>query len=313
MVYNVYFHPLAKFPGPPSRAGFLAVDMWHHFLGNQVWREHELHEKFGSVVRVSPDTLSFNTAQAWRGESTFLSRIPGTLTWLISIQDIASTKPGKGQLQKDKGFYMPRSGRPNIIGRSNSLHRILIPQLRFSVSNDADHSRQRKLLSHAFSDAAIREQEPLITQYFDLLIDKLNQQIEGPDHGVVDVTAWYNFTTFDIIGDLAFGEPFGALEAGSYHVWIKNVFGGIKFGRFLLLGYRYWFFGIFLKTIFNLVPAFGRAQKFMLDFELNKTTKRLDTQTDRKDFMTYVRLPPTSGPSLVDNTSRSSDTMTNEA
>ena len=45
----------------------------------------------------------------------------------------------------------------------------------------------RKLLSHAFSDSALREQEPLMTHYFDLLVEKLKQQIEGPSQGKVDI------------------------------------------------------------------------------------------------------------------------------
>ena len=78
----------------------------------------------------------------------------------------------------------------------------------------------RRLLSHAFSEAALQEQEPLITSYFDLLIHKLHEQIAGPADGVVDIVRWYNFTTFDLIGDLCFGESFHALENGEYHYWV---------------------------------------------------------------------------------------------
>jgi hypothetical protein len=28
----------------------------------------------------------------------------------------------------------------------------------------------------------------------------------------IDITCWFNFTTFDLIGDLAFGEPFGLAQ-----------------------------------------------------------------------------------------------------
>ena len=98
------------------------------------------------------------------------------------------------------------------------------------VSNDADYSRMRRLLSYAFSDFALSEQEPLITSYFDLLIQKLHEQIRGPSKGVVDMVRWYNFTTFDLIGDLCLGEPFHALESGEYHQWISFIFRGIKIG-----------------------------------------------------------------------------------
>lgn len=58
----------------------------------------------------------------------------------------------------------------------------------------------RKLLAHAFSDHALLEQESLLTRYFGLLVEKLKQQIDGPARGRVDIMAYYNFTTFDIIG-----------------------------------------------------------------------------------------------------------------
>lgn len=68
------------------------------------------------------------------------------------------------------------------------------------VANQTDHTRFRKLFAHAFSDSALLEQESLLTHYFDLLIMKLKLQIDGPAQGRVDMMAYYNFTTFDIIG-----------------------------------------------------------------------------------------------------------------
>ena len=65
---------------------------------------------------------------------------------------------------------------------------------------------------HAFSDSALQAQESLVTSYCDLLIQKLYAQMESEKP--VDMTAWLNFTSFDIIGDLTFGESFGGLEKG---------------------------------------------------------------------------------------------------
>ena len=68
------------------------------------------------------------------------------------------------------------------------------------VANDPDHARIRKLLSHAFSETALREQEPILISYFDLLVSRLQEQIDGAIGGKVDIMSWYNFATFDIIG-----------------------------------------------------------------------------------------------------------------
>ena len=72
--------------------------------------------------------------------------------------------------------------------------------LKVAVANQLDHTRMKRLLAHAFSESALLEQEPLLTRYFDLLISKLKQQVEGPARGRVDMMAFYNFVTFDIIG-----------------------------------------------------------------------------------------------------------------
>jgi cytochrome P450 len=75
------------------------------------------------------------------------------------------------------------------------------------AANDADHSRMRRLLSHAFSEAALREQEPLFNSYFDLLIQKLYEKVRAPENGKVNMIRWFNFTTFDLIGDLVSRFP----------------------------------------------------------------------------------------------------------
>ena len=58
------------------------------------------------------------------------------------------------------------------------------------AADDKDHARMRKLLAHAFSDSALREQESLMTQYFELLVEQLQKQIDGPAKGKVNVVSW---------------------------------------------------------------------------------------------------------------------------
>jgi cytochrome P450 len=74
----------------------------------------------------------------------------------------------------------------------------------------------RRLLNHAFSEAALREQEPLMNSYFDLLIQKLYEKIGGSTSVRVNIVRWFNFTLFDLVGDLCFGEDFDALKTEEY-------------------------------------------------------------------------------------------------
>lgn len=64
VVYQVYFHPLARFPGP-----FLAsvTDLWqvYQFLTlRQPYNLTELHAKYGQFVRYGPDKLSITAEDA---------------------------------------------------------------------------------------------------------------------------------------------------------------------------------------------------------------------------------------------------------
>ena len=43
----------------------------------------------------------------------------------------------------------------------------------------------------------------------------------------MNVVDWFNWTTFDLIGDLVFGESFGCLDNAHTHPWIASVFGSL--------------------------------------------------------------------------------------
>ncbi|MCJ1388900.1 hypothetical protein MMC18_001751 [Xylographa bjoerkii] len=251
-VYNVYFHPLAKYPGPKLWAASSIPYFRGVLNGEESAYLKKLHNQYGAAVRIRPNALSYNSAQAWK--------------------DIYGARPGKKQIPRDKEYYFgDGDGIPDII-----------------VSNDADHNRIRKLLSHAFSEQAMREQEPLITQYMNMLISKLHDEIRGPAKGRVDIARWYNLTTFDVVADLCFGESFHALETGVQDPWVSNIFKGVKIMRFLRLARAFPSFGATLMFIVSFIPAVVEGAKTHRMYTIQRTEKRLAMKTDRKDFMSYV-------------------------
>ena len=147
----------------------------------------------------------------------------------------------------------------------------------------------RKLLSHAFSDAALRSQEVILTHYFELMVSELKKRVDDPTIQSVDMTRWYNFLTFDVIGDLAFGESFGALEAGDYHPWMKNLFQGVKSSVLLKIAAFYQPLMKVLMFAVKFSPELTRAREEHEKFTKKRTEDRLAAKTDRQDFMSYVR------------------------
>jgi hypothetical protein len=79
-------------------------------------------------------------------------------------------------------------------------------------AREADHSRQRKIFTPAFSDRALKQQEPLFLKYIDQLVSKLKTGIEQDPETKFDMVKMYNFTTFDVMGDLTFGEALHMLD-----------------------------------------------------------------------------------------------------
>jgi hypothetical protein len=66
VIYNLYFHPIASFPGPFFRR--ISRIPWTLALlrGTAVFDAADLHNKYGPVVRLAPNELAFRDPRAWR-------------------------------------------------------------------------------------------------------------------------------------------------------------------------------------------------------------------------------------------------------
>ncbi|KAF4233376.1 hypothetical protein CNMCM6457_004534 [Aspergillus fumigatiaffinis] len=64
VIYDRYFHPLAKFPGPVIAATSPLWAMHARYSGRLLPKLRALHEKYGPVVRISPTELSFASPKA---------------------------------------------------------------------------------------------------------------------------------------------------------------------------------------------------------------------------------------------------------
>jgi Cytochrome P450 len=118
-----------------------------------------------------------------------------------------------------------------------------------------------------------------------MLINKLHGEISS-SHETVDMSRWYNFTTFDIIGDLAFGEPFDCLKDSQYHPWVKRVFISTKLVALQRPLAIYPFLAPIVRRLMPKRLEKMREEHFALVSE--KVRRRLETKTNRPDFMAYI-------------------------
>jgi cytochrome P450 len=154
------------------------------------------------------------------------------------------------------------------------------------TANDEDHRRFRRLQSHAFSEKALSAQEGYLQQYVRTFISGLHDQINSENKGVVTISDWFNFTTFDLIGDLTFGHSFGCTESGKLHPWVAVTFDYIKAMEYNRIS-RIFPAVAFIASLF--VPkSLKETVVNHAAWSAERTQERLKIKTDRKDFMSYM-------------------------
>lgn len=182
-IYNAYLNPLKKVPGSflwsisPIPLLFMS---WSDTPHKKILA---LHQKYGGVVRTSPNSVSCLHATAWK-------------------EVYGHRKLGQLENLKHPGFVAEVAA--GIIGADTETH-----------------AHQRHLLAPAFSAQGMQRQEPLIRHHVDHLFRCFEEhRVEGRS---IDLSKWFNFFSFDIIGDLSFGESFGNMERGEFHPWIATI------------------------------------------------------------------------------------------
>ena len=113
----------------------------------------------GRIVRIGPSTLSFRSATA-----------------LKDIYGHGST------LVKKDDFYAAFSAVPGIYNTHNATSKV-------------EHARKRRVMSHAFSETALRGMENLMIKHVESFCGYL-ETLQGPK----DMAKWYNYLTYDVMG-----------------------------------------------------------------------------------------------------------------
>lgn len=150
----------------------------------------------------------------------------------------------------------------------------------FNLLNSPDdvHTRQRKIFTSAFSDRALKQQEPLFLRYINQLVSVLKKGVQENPETKFDLVRLFNFTTFDVMGDLTFGEPLHMLDNAEYDPWVSNIFGALKVSSILTLMRFY----PLLWKLFTIFAPASISKKRMDHFNHSTTrvTKRLEKGRD---------------------------------
>ncbi|KAL4779780.1 cytochrome P450 [Aspergillus varians] len=178
-VHNLFFSPLAKYPGPFLAKVSSLPDFYWSLTGDRhLWLARN-HEIYGDVVRYRPDGLLFKTPQAYR--------------------DIL----GSNANVKRSEFY-------DMLTR-NKLDTSVI-----SGTDPTLHAQKKRVLNTVFSDRSIRSMEPIliehVTRWCGLLVDS---DSDGDNWSAPrKMSQVCDYLVVDILCDLCFGRSVNTKEAG---------------------------------------------------------------------------------------------------
>lgn len=168
IIYNVFFHPLARIPGPRIWAASRIPFVYNLLCGTLVKRQRQFHDQYGPVFRMAPDEVSFASEEAW--------------------QDIYAWRSGHKRAIRDPAFSQPPEGQADNL---------------ITTSDIKFHARVRGLMSNSFTEESLREQAPLIEGHADIFIYQLLSRAKASQNltkgALVNLTDWINFFTMDVV------------------------------------------------------------------------------------------------------------------
>ncbi|KPI40732.1 Isotrichodermin C-15 hydroxylase [Cyphellophora attinorum] len=195
-IYNLHFHPLARYPGPWLARVSRLYAAYYNWRGDPHLQIHKLHEQYGPYVRWVPNTLLMNT--------------PGALHDLYRVTD---------KTKKHSGYSLLASI-PNTI----------------STHDEAIHRLRRKFISKSLSQQAVREHEPTIIEAVHRLLACISRSTRIPTSQSslsgwtlpFNMADWLDFTMLDVMCKVAFGLEFNTVENAATQETIRSLIEDIK-------------------------------------------------------------------------------------
>ncbi|KAJ4252404.1 hypothetical protein NW762_011003 [Fusarium torreyae] len=167
-IYRLYFHPLAKVPGPKLAALTSWYCAYYDIIGGgqSIWKIKELHEQYGPVVRTRPDTVHVN-------DPAFIDKL-------------YTQSP---QLVRE---------RAQAVLNMFTTHLSMLPTRDHHL-----HRQRRSLLSKFFSQANVRRLVPVVND----TLENLHRRFEGwaKEGKPIVMNAPWQAATKDVIEAYAFG------------------------------------------------------------------------------------------------------------
>ncbi|RPA81478.1 cytochrome P450 [Ascobolus immersus RN42] len=175
--YRLYFHPLAKFPGPKLAAASTLYEFYYDYIGPKrgYLSQHvlDLHDQYGDIFRIGPNKLRVNSLDGY--DKIHAVGSPFCLTYFYD------------GFQLDKGVLC--------------------------LKDNKVHGDRRKLMNNLFSKKEMSRLMPLVRSKTQLFFDRIMKDCqEGEGETVFEAHHRVQAIASDIVMEFSYGRSYQLLE-----------------------------------------------------------------------------------------------------
>lgn len=187
IVYQVWFHPLAKYPGPWLAKFTNLYAAYQSWIGDIHLDIHRCHQKYGAHVRYGPNRVMINTAGGLRDMYGHGAQVRKSPAYLALSQAAANT---------------------------------------LTIADKAQHAYRRRILSQAFSESSMRRLEPLIQERIKALCTVIRGQVSESVDGwssPIDMGRTSSNVAFDVMMAVSFGAQYHTIEKPQFRYVMNTI------------------------------------------------------------------------------------------
>ncbi|KAL4890504.1 cytochrome P450 [Aspergillus ambiguus] len=183
VIYRVYFHPLAKVPGPLLARAFYFYSFWYNLHGGRLYLQiQKLHEQYGPVVRITPNEIHLNDPEN-----------------CDKIYHVGS------RYGKNPAFY-------GAFGTEKAT---------FTTPSPDIHRIKRSALNPFFSRKKVLDLEEIVQEKATKLVRRMRAAFESS--GRIDLHHGFRAISVDVITDYAFDHCYDFLDDAEFGVGFFNM------------------------------------------------------------------------------------------
>ncbi|KAI1199438.1 cytochrome P450 [Nemania serpens] len=186
-IYLLYFHPLAKFPGPRLAAVSNIWYAYHWLSGRYPFAIEKALEQYGDIVRVAPNELVVFTPKAFT--------------------DVYSPQHSGLEVFRKTDFQNRGANLGGIVWEEDPVR----------------HREVARKLAPAFSSRTMRAMEPVMHKHIDYFVARM-REIGGEVDGV-SLVDWTRWVAWDTSADLAWNEEMFAMRDAKNPIYLDVLLG----------------------------------------------------------------------------------------